>query len=207
MAKNSVHVGAAVRRRVNVLVLVLVLVNVLGGCGGAARSEERTTEVKAGGLAFFAGTWELRGEDPASGTRFEMRYVVRPVLGGTWLEGRGAAAALGVEVRDVWGRDAATGEIVRTIHQSNGAYGTVRARGWDGDTLVLEGEVHLPGGVVPVRETIRRTGDDRFEAVWEARKDGAWVTYSIERLTRARTPSTAHRSPSSQAQRRVTGSS
>ena len=177
---------------VRVLVRVLVLVIVMGCGGGAAqratpaKAKAEAVEVQVAELAFFAGTWELRGEDPGSGKRFEMRYVVTPVLGGAWLEGRGAAAALGLEVRDVWGLDAATGEIVRTIHQSNGAWGTVRARAWEGDTLLLVGEVHLPGGAMPVRETIRRTGGDSFEAVWEMQKDDAWVAYSVERLTRAR---------------------
>ena len=163
-----------------VIVMVMVMVSV-SGCGGTAR-EPAKAAVKDDGLAFFAGTWDLRGENPGSGVKFEMRYVVRRV--GERLEGSGTAAALGVEVHDAWERDRATGEIVRTIRQSNGAHGAVRSRGWDGDTLVLAGEVHLSGGVVPVRETIRRTGAGSFDAVWESQQDGAWVAYSVEKLTR-----------------------
>ena len=164
------------------LVIVLGMV-IVSGCGGAAREPAKAV-VEDDGLAFFVGTWDLRGEDPGSGVKFEMRYVVRRV--GERLEGSGTAAALGVEVHDAWERDRATGEIVRTIRQSNGAHGAVRSRGWRGDTLVLAGEVRSPGGVVPVRETIRRTGADSFDAVWESQQDGAWVAYSVEKLTRAR---------------------
>ena len=113
-----------------------------------------------------------------------MPYRVDPVLGGTWLAGAAASAELGIEVRDFWGHDPETGEIVRTIFQSNGNYGTVRAPGWEGDVLRLSGEVRTKDGVIEVRETITRLGPTEFRAVWEAVLGGKWTVYSVERLTR-----------------------
>jgi hypothetical protein len=72
------------------------------------------------------------------------------------------------------------------VFDSSGAFGVVRAPGWQGDRLVLEGDVRSPGGVVRVRETITRLGPDRFRAVWEAQRNGAWSVYSVEELTRRR---------------------
>ena len=66
----------------------------------------------------------------------------------------------------------------------SGAFATIRSPGWQGDRLVLEGEVRSKGGILRVRETITRLGRNEFKAVWEARRDGAWVAYSLESLTR-----------------------
>jgi hypothetical protein len=161
--------------------VAVAFVVLLAGC---ARPVAPAPLKAPAGLGFFVGTWELRGEDPSTGKRFEMEYVIRPVLGGAWLEGHGASEALGVEVRDYWGYDGVTGEIVRVILQSDGVLGTVRSRGWQGDTLVLEGDARQKPAPVHVRETIRREGPAKFTATWEAEANGKWVTYSVEKLRR-----------------------
>ena len=135
-------------------------------------------------LQYLVGSWTATGEDPGTGSTFTMPYRVEPVLGGNRLSGSATAPDLGLEIRDLWGRDPATGEIVRTIFQSNGNYGTVRSPGWDGDVLRLEGEVSSKDGLVRVRETITRVAPSEFRAVWEALLDGKWTVYSIERVTR-----------------------
>jgi hypothetical protein len=135
-------------------------------------------------LDYFVGAWTIAGRNPATGQSFTMRYVIEPVLGGAWLSGHGVARELGVEVRDYWGRDPAGGGLVRIILQSDGTVGTVRARGWQGDVLVLEGEAKSGGAALVVRETITRRGPAQFDAVWEAKGEAGWAPYSIERVTR-----------------------
>jgi hypothetical protein len=135
-------------------------------------------------LRYFAGNWSAVMEDPRNGSRATLAYRVEPVLSGMWLEGNGHSAELNVTVRDLWGRDPVSGEIVRTIFDSQGIHGVVRSAGWSGDVLVLEGDARTPQGVIAVRETITRTSDSAFRAVWEMREGDAWVTYSIEQLTR-----------------------
>jgi hypothetical protein len=137
------------------------------------------------GVAYFAGTWTARARDPATGSEVLVDYRVEPAPGGAWL--KGTAEGPDVRATDVWGRDPATGGVMRAIFDSSGVYALVRGAGWQGDTLVLEGDVQQSGGaVLRVRETIRRQGPDAFEAVWEAFRDGAWVAYSIEQVTRRR---------------------
>lgn len=111
-------------------------------------------------------------------------YAATPSVEGAWLDGRGHAPALGLHIHDRWGIDRPTGEIVRVVFDSSGLWGVIRSKGWDGDTLVLEGDAHAPGGVVRVRETITKVSATEFRAVWESFQDGAWSAYSIERLTR-----------------------
>lgn len=136
------------------------------------------------GVAYLVGRWAATAEDPQTGEVLNVDYRVEPAPGGAWLMGAGVSTDGSINARDVWGRDPQTGEIMRLIFDSAGTFGTIRSRGWTGDTLVLEGEAKSSGGVLRVRETITRLGPDRFRAVWEAHRDGKWVVYSVELLSR-----------------------
>jgi hypothetical protein len=144
--------------------------------------------LKVEALAFFVGTWHAAAEEPTSGRKFAMRYRLEPVLGGAWLEGTGDAPEIDLHVRDYWGRDPVSGELVRLVVQSDRTWGLVRGGGWDGDVLRFEGTARSPLGETAVRETINRLGPDEFRAVWEANLDGEWKAYSVERLVRDRGP-------------------
>jgi hypothetical protein len=111
-------------------------------------------------------------------------YTLQPSLGGRWLAGSATSPELGLEIADRWGVDPETGDIVRTIFQSNVNYGTNISRGWEGDTLRFESGARTAGGDMSVRQTITRVTANEFTAAWQALLDGAWNPYSIERLTR-----------------------
>lgn len=145
-------------------------------------------EIPDDDLRYFAGSWHASAEDPTTGRTFTLRYDVRPVLGETWLSGHGRSAELEVEVRDMWGRDAGSGDVVRVIFQNDGSHGTIRSTGWTGDTLRFQGDVRTADGITPVRQTITRLGPDEFRAVWEARLEDGWTAYSDEHLTRQSAP-------------------
>ena len=135
-------------------------------------------------LQYFIGTWYAEMEDPRSGERATLSYAVEPILSGAWLAGSGHSALLNLWVRDLWGRDATTGETVRFIFDNRGVQGTVRSSGWSGDVMVLEGEAKTAAGVVRVRETITRIDHAKFRAVWEMHTDKGWITYSVEDVRR-----------------------
>jgi hypothetical protein len=147
---------------------------------GPAADEQVTAE----GLQYFVGSWLAEAKDPSTGKSFSLTYRVEPVVGGAWITGHAEAPELGIRSRDMWGRDPRTGEIMRVIFNGNGAYATVRSKGWNGDTLVLEGDSHGKTGTLRLRETITRLSPSEFRAVWEALRDGQWKAYSIERVTR-----------------------
>lgn len=135
-------------------------------------------------LSYFAGRWRASSLDPQTGERLEITYVVEPTPGGAWFAGAGSTADGAFSARDMWGRDPRTGDLVRVIFDGSGAFATVRARAWDGDRLVLEGDALSANGTLRVRETITRISADRFEAVWEAYVNGEWAVYAIETVTR-----------------------
>ena len=160
--------------------VLLVLAAIAVGGGAAAAEVPAAPE----GLGYFVGDWSASARDPGDGSTVVVSYKVAPALDGAWLAGEAESADLSLRSRDVWGRDPATGEVMRTIFDKSGVYGVVRSRGWEGDRLVLEGEARSKGGTIRVRETISRVGPGEFTAVWEALRDGVWTTYSIERVTR-----------------------
>ena len=136
------------------------------------------------GVEYLIGRWKASAEDPQTGEVMSIDYRVEPLPGGAWAAGSGVSSDQTLKSSDVWGRDPLTGEIVRVIFDGSGAFATVRSPGWAGDRLVLEGEVRSRGGVLRVRESITRLGPDKFRAVWEAFRNGKWVAYSVETVTR-----------------------
>jgi hypothetical protein len=154
-------------------------------CGGAKPAPLPPLGASLHDLAYFVGDWRATARDPSTGRTFTLRYTVEPTLDGSWLTGHGHAPELKLTIRDYWGRDPVSGEIVRVIIDSSGTFGVARGKGWEGDVLRLEGEARTKGGASPVRETITRRGPSRFEAVWEAKGDSGWAAYSIEQLERA----------------------
>jgi hypothetical protein len=138
-------------------------------------------------LAFLLGGWDIVATTPGTGESARFSYDVSPLLG-TWMSGRARSDPPGEESKDVWGKDSASGELMRIIFAGGGTYAVVRSPGWQGAKLVLEGDARSPGGVVRVRETIERQSDDRFVATWEAYRNGSWSAYSVERVTRRAAP-------------------
>lgn len=135
-------------------------------------------------LTYFVGHWDVASRDPANGEVLRVDYTIQTTPGGSWLAGASVASDGSVNARDMWGRDPLTGEVIRVIFDGSGTFATVRSQGWAGEKLVLEGEARSKGGVVRVRETISRVSPHRFEARWEAYRDGAWSVYAVETVTR-----------------------
>ena len=163
-----------------------LLVAVLRACGSRQPPRVAVPQGQITELDYFVGHWIAEAKDPSTGKTFTLDYRIEPALRGQWYVGTGSAAALGLEIHDLWGKDAVTGEIVRTIFDSAKTFGTVRSKGWQGDTLVLEGDAVSAQGRVTVRETIQRKGPDEFHAVWEAKTGDTWSAYSVETLRRQR---------------------
>jgi len=153
---------------------------------GCASTKPVPTKGTLPELDYFVGTWRAEAKNPSTSKSFVLDYTVRPTLRGRWYAGSGTAAALDLDIYDLWGKDPMTGEIVRTIFDSEQTNGTVRSKGWTGDVLVLEGDAATSGGRITVRETIRKKGPDEFHAVWEAKSGETWSAYSVEILKRQR---------------------
>jgi hypothetical protein len=135
-------------------------------------------------LRYFVGRWDVASKDPASGEVLQVDYNIEAAPGGAWLAGSSVSRDGAVSARDMWGRDPLTGEVIRVIFDGSGTFAKIRSPGWSGEKLVLEGEAQSKGGTVRVRETISRLSPQRFEAIWEAFRNGAWSPYAVETVTR-----------------------
>jgi hypothetical protein len=170
--------------KTSVTLLAAVL---LAGCSAGSktlgsRAVELSPELEP--LRFFLGRWHATAKDPRDGKAFELSYDVEPAMSGRWLMGRGKSEALELEIHDYWGKEPGTGLWMRTLFDSQGTVGTVRSKGWEGDTLVLAGHARAGDASVEVRETITRKAADRFDAVWEMKTPEGWVAYSVEQLVK-----------------------
>jgi hypothetical protein len=155
---------------------------IAGSQAGAAGGSP--SPVPARGVEFLLGTWDILAATPGTDERIRFRYEVRPLLDNVWFSGHGRSGDGTMESRDVWGRDAQSGQLIRVIFDGSGTWATMRSPGWQGERLVLEGDARSAGGAVRVRETIERLGANEFVATWEAWRNGAWSADSIERVTR-----------------------
>ena len=150
----------------------------LGSSGADAR------DPSVGSLRYFLGTWGVVSVDPDGGGDLRVCYSVQPFVGKEWISGVARSEKPDFGSKDVWGYVRASGELIRTIFDASGTYAIVRSPGWKGDTLALDGEAKSAGGVMQVRETIRRVSENEFRATWEARRGGKWSAYAIETATR-----------------------
>ncbi|MFL6735558.1 MAG: hypothetical protein ACJ8F4_00690 [Sphingomonas sp.] len=144
-------------------------------------------------MRYLIGTWDVVSADAAGGDKLRVCYSVQPFVGDKWISGSATSKTPNFGSKDVWGHDAASGELIRTIFDKSGTYAVVRSSGWKGDTLVLEGNARSGGGAMRVRETVHRVNGHEFTATWEAIRSGKWSPYAIERAKRvpARTCSTS----------------
>ena len=138
-------------------------------------------------LDYLVGTWDIEATEPGAKEPVHFQYEVRPLVGTAWIAGRGKAKKGEEESSDVWGRDASTGEIMRVIFDKSGTYALMRGAGWQDGRLVLNGEARSAGGTIKVRETISCIDQNRFNARWEAFRNGSWSAYSDEHVVRRRT--------------------
>lgn len=141
-------------------------------------------------LAFFEGSWRGVNEQDAAGEPAEVHFTLELDLGGDWLSGGfvvGTGAETELEGKHVWGYDPLAREFLSTFFDSTGLFGTLRSKGWDGETWTWEGQATTSEQTLPIRQTITRTGPDSIEVLWEARfEKDRWTQTSRETMERDR---------------------
>ncbi len=135
-------------------------------------------------LGYFVGAWNIQAVDPRTGEREAFTYRVTSTLGGSWLAGEGVSLKGDFASRDMWSQDPA-GAMSRFVFSQGGSYTILRSPGWKGERLVFDSDVASVAQAPRLRQTITRIGRNEFRAVWEVFRDGAWQTYSDERVTRS----------------------
>ncbi len=132
-------------------------------------------------IASLVGNWEVKSSRTAQygiGTS-----VVTPVFGGNWLEMRGAAPG-GMQNITFIGFNPGMRKWQFVSIDNLGNSSTVQGDDWNGDRLILEGDIVALGVQAHVRQTIIRLSDDAYRVIGEERIDGAWQPIDEHLYTR-----------------------
>lgn len=128
-------------------------------------------------LGFFKGNWDCKLQS-APFTTF--RWLVKEE--NSWLSGS-VQSGQNIVSSDFWRIN--NGKIERFAFARDGLLVKVESNGWESNKLVFLGSFNKQNEVSQVRETITRTTDKEFRAIWEKMGNNRrWVTITDERCTR-----------------------
>ena len=135
-----------------------------------SHSETLATAEPAPLAAKLAGKWTCEGQENDAALTMTLDYRLRNGwLVGEIVEDNGAA------MLDVW-LDSGTAPLALRRLLSYDATVEMQLVEESADHLKLQGAMRFVlGNAGAVREEIRFTGNDRFEALWEAEVDNEWV--------------------------------
>ena len=150
-------------------------------------------------LAFFNGTWTCKGkaektpmtpEGALSGT-----VQIKNDLGGFWQTGTVKATMAGMgsmEGRFYTTYDPAAKRFLMFWGDSMGSWAQTASTGWQGDSIVFEGESTMPGQkAFKTRDTFSKGASGTMTHLWEAEMDGKWTKLGEETCRASGKPATA----------------
>jgi hypothetical protein len=143
-------------------------------------------------LDFFLGRWHGKGTFFAtpwwSEKPIEMTTEVTRELGDNWYLTRTAELASADNPNPltaiyIWGYDAASQQFVAYWFDSRGGRATQTSPGWEGDTLIFNGEMTSGGYTFPLRDTFVKHGDGAYHHLGEVALDEKWIPVDEEDMT------------------------
>jgi hypothetical protein len=136
-------------------------------------------------LKLFEGRWRCEGRTEASAMGpahvFRATVVAEPVLDGHWelvhyFERRSREHPVAAKTSGFWGWDAPAKRFVRSAKGNLGDHETAWSNGWEGDTMLWNGELHnFMGRKVAFRQTFTRKGERQINDTYEVELNGKWT--------------------------------
>lgn len=131
--------------------------------------------------AKLVGAWTCQGQENDATLELTLDYRLR----NGWLVGE-IVEDNGATMLDVWLDDGSSNPLALRRLLSYDATVEMQLVEESAEHLKLEGAMRFVlGNAGAVREEIRFTGNDRFEALWEAVVDDEWVTILSRSCTRS----------------------
>jgi hypothetical protein len=145
-------------------------------------------------LKYFAGTWKCTGMDFASEMGPEhpnaASVTLKWTLNDQWLdihyaEMKTAKNAHPFAVNAYWGYDQGSSKLVSGYVDNMGGYGTSQSDGWQGDTLIFAGPMHMGAMTLNSRDVFTKKGANAVLHSAEMQdKSGGWKKMTEETCKR-----------------------
>lgn len=144
-------------------------------------------------LKFFDGSWSCEGKlhptpmNPAATLKGTVKSSAD--LGGFWQSGMVKSQASGMPgpfegmfhmTYDPMGK-----RYVMLWVDNMGAWAQTSSAGWNGDTIVFEGETYMGGHKMTGRDTFKKNADGSLAHTWEMQMGGAWMPGGEETCRKA----------------------
>lgn len=142
----------------------------------AAQVGQPTPEIKS--VAWLVGTWDVtakvQGGSPATSTDKGVSTTAY-VLGGTWLQTQDTYPG-GTQDIGYLTYNPVTKQWVALGIDSTGNAVTTTSTGWQGNRLVLTGNVIIVGEPTMLRQTVEKVSDNGYDVINEEQMpDGSWI--------------------------------
>lgn len=142
-------------------------------------------------LAFLDGNWTCTGKmfETPMGPAGDMTTsaMIRKDLNGHFQTGtvKGTSKVLPpFEGRFHATYDPGKKQFVMLWVDNMGGYAQSTSSGWNGDTLVYEGEGHMGGQTMKSRDTFTKKGPAAMQHTWDVEVNGKWVQAGDETCTK-----------------------
>lgn len=149
-------------------------------------------------LEYFNGNWTCKGKAEKSPISPEGALSgsvqIKHDLGGFWQTGTVKATMAGMgsmEGRFYTTYDPGSKRFLMFWGDSMGSWAQTTSSGWQGESMVFEGESTMPGQkAMKSRDTFKRGADGTMTHMWEAEMDGKWTKLGEETCRKSGKPAT-----------------
>jgi hypothetical protein len=138
-------------------------------------------------MTYFEGSWTCSGKmlESPMGPAGSMTSTaqIRKDLNGHFQTGtiKGTMANMPpFEGRFHLTYDSGAKQFVMMWVDNMGGWSQSATSGWNGDSLVYEGETHMAGQTVKTRDTFTKSGAGSMKHSWEAQMNGKWMPLGEE---------------------------
>jgi hypothetical protein len=130
-------------------------------------------------LDYFKGNWTVvMRNNPAQ----KFTWSIKEDLNNSWLSGVVEQNGQRIST-DFWRINGK--KIERFAFTGNSIFVKIESAGWEGNKMIMTGVSSDPSGETKVRETITKSSERVFNAIWEMQgRDGAWTVFADEICTR-----------------------
>lgn len=161
------------------LLLIILVVSISLPFLHVTHANATSAKSNFGEVEFFKGTWECSIQGSPND---KFRWSVTEGLNNAWLVGFVQVGKNKVS-NDFW--RLVQGRIERFAFTGDSTFVKVASSGWESNQLKFAGSANQTTGEFQVRQTITRSNNREFRALWERiGRERKWTPFSDERCVR-----------------------